>query len=174
MTSTPNGPSSIRGDSTPQTSPPTLGTDVRSGLTSAEAAARLERYGRNELEPETVVPAWRKLLAQLADPLIYLLLAAVAVSVVVWLAEGAEGVPYEALVIAVIVVLNAVLGYVQEARAEQAVAALQRMAAATASVVRGGREERIEAGGRGPRRRDCCSRRATPSAPTPASWRPPP
>jgi P-type Ca2+ transporter type 2C len=122
-----------------------LGTDVRSGLTSAEAAARLERHGPNELEPEAIVPAWRKLLAQFADPLIYLLLFAVVVSVIAWLAEGAEGVPYEALVIAVIVVLNAILGYVQEARAEQAVAALQRMAAATASVVRDGREERIEA-----------------------------
>jgi magnesium-transporting ATPase (P-type) len=54
-------------------------------------------------------------------------------------------VPYDAVVIAVIVVLNAVLGFVQEVRAEQAVAALQRMAAATATVVRGGREERISA-----------------------------
>jgi Ca2+-transporting ATPase len=122
-----------------------LGTDVGSGLTSAEAAARLARYGPNELEAAAAVPAWRKFLAQFADPLIYLLLAAVIVSVVAWVAEGAEGVPYEALVIAVIVVLNAVLGYVQEVRAEQAVAALQRMAAATASVVRDGREQRIAA-----------------------------
>ena len=53
--------------------------------------------------------------------------------------------PFEVIVISVIVVLNAVLGYVQEARAEQAVAALQRMAAATAGVVRDGREERIPA-----------------------------
>jgi magnesium-transporting ATPase (P-type) len=120
-----------------------LGTDVHRGLGTAEAAARLERYGPNELEPEARIPAWRKFLAQFADPLIYLLLAAVAVSVVAWIAEGAEGVPYEALVIAVIVILNAVLGYVQEARAEQAVAALQRMAAATAAVVRDGREDRI-------------------------------
>ena len=91
------------------------------------------------------MPAWRKLLGQFADPLIYLLLAAVVVSLVAWALEGAEGVPFEAIVILVIVVLNAVLGYVQEARAEQAVAALQRMAAATAGVVRDGREERIPA-----------------------------
>ncbi|HET6683374.1 MAG TPA: cation-translocating P-type ATPase [Gaiella sp.] len=120
-----------------------LGTDVRSGLTSAEATTRLGRYGPNELEPEAAVPAWRKLLAQFANPLVYLLLAAVVVSVTAWVAEGAEGMPYEALVIAIIVVLNAVLGYVQEARAEQAVAALQRMTAVTASVLRDGREERI-------------------------------
>jgi P-type Ca2+ transporter type 2C len=122
-----------------------LGTDLRVGLTSAEAAARLERFGPNLLDPAEAVPAWRKLLAQFADPLIYLLLAAVAVSLVAWIAEGADGVPYEAIVIGVIVVLNAVLGYVQEARAERAVAALQRMAAATAGVVRGGREMRIAA-----------------------------
>ena len=77
--------------------------------------------------------------------MIYLLLAAVAVSVVAWLAEGAEGVPYEALVIALIVVLNAVLGYVQEIRAEHAVEALQQMAAVTAGVVRDGREQRVPA-----------------------------
>ena len=122
-----------------------LGTDLHVGLTSAEAAARLERFGPNLLDPAPAVPAWRKLLAQFADPLIYLLLAAVAVSLVAWIAEGADGVPYEAIVIAVIVVLNAVLGYVQEARAERAVAALQKMAAATAGVVRDGREMRIAA-----------------------------
>ncbi len=120
-----------------------LGTDVRRGLGSAEAAARLARHGRNELRSAEVVPAWRKFLAQFADPLIYLLIAAVVVSVVAWAVEGADGVPYDAIVIAVIIVLNAVLGFVQEARAEQAVAALQRMASPTAGVVRDGREERV-------------------------------
>jgi P-type Ca2+ transporter type 2C len=122
-----------------------LGTDIGKGLTAAEAASRLRRHGPNELEAAAAVPAWRKMLGQLADPLIYLLLAAVVVSLVAWAAEGASGVPYEALVIAVIIVLNAALGYVQEARAEQAVAALQRMAAMSATVVRDGRAERIAA-----------------------------
>jgi magnesium-transporting ATPase (P-type) len=122
-----------------------LGADLDRGLDAAEAAARLERHGPNRLEPAAAVPAWRKLLAQLADPLVYLLLGAVAVSLVAWVADGAAGVPYEAIVIAVIVALNAVLGYVQEARAEQAVAALQRMAAAAATVVRDGREQRVAA-----------------------------
>ena len=97
------------------------------------------------LDPPERAPAWRKLLAHVEDPLIYLLLAAAAISVVAWFADGAEGVPYEAIVIAVIVVLNSLLGFVQEARAEQAVAALQRMAAATAGVVRDGRAQRIPA-----------------------------
>jgi potassium/sodium efflux P-type ATPase len=122
-----------------------LGTDLRRGLGGAEAAGRVSLYGPNVLEGARVVPAWRKFAAQFADPLIYLLIAAVAVSLVAWALEGAEDVPFDAIVIAVIVVLNAVLGYVQQARAERAVAALQRMAAATATVVRDGREERIAA-----------------------------
>ena len=122
-----------------------FGTDLDDGLGSGEAAARLERFGPNVLDPAEHVPAWRKLLGQFADPLIYLLLAAAAVSLAAWVAEGADGVPYEAIVIGVIVVLNGVLGFVQEARAEQAVAALQRMAAATAAVVRDGRAQRIPA-----------------------------
>ena len=122
-----------------------LGTDLDDGLDSTEAAGRLERFGPNVLDPAEQVPAWRKLLAQFADPLIYLLLVAAAVSVAAWVAEGADGTPYEAIVIAVIVVLNGLLGFIQEARAEQAVAALQRMAAATAAVVRDGRMQRIPA-----------------------------
>jgi P-type Ca2+ transporter type 2C len=120
-----------------------FGTDVARGLTSAEATARLQRFGRNELQSAEVVPAWRKLLVQFADPLIYLLIAAVAVSLVAWAVEGANAVPFDAIVIAVIIALNGVLGYVQEARAEHAVAALQRIAAATSGVRRDEREERI-------------------------------
>ncbi|HEU4526445.1 MAG TPA: cation-translocating P-type ATPase [Actinomycetota bacterium] len=123
-----------------------LGTDPGTGLTSAEAAERLERFGPNALEPEAEVPAWRKLLAQFADPLVYLLLAAVAISLVTWVIEGAHGVPFEAVVIAAILIANAVLGYVQEARAEEAVAALQRMAAPMSTVLRDGDQRRVPTG----------------------------
>ncbi len=122
-----------------------LGTHLDDGLTSAEARARLARAGHNRLDATAPVPAWRKLLAQLHDPLIYLLLAAVAVSIVAWGYEGAHGAPVEALVIAAILVGNAVLGFVQERQAERAVAALRRMAATTARVIRDGREARIAA-----------------------------
>jgi P-type Ca2+ transporter type 2C len=122
-----------------------LGTDPASGLGSAEAAERLARVGRNRLDPAAQVPAWRKLLAQFADPLIYLLLAAIVISVAAWALEGARGVPFEAMVIAVIVAANGVLGFVQERKAEQAVAALQRMAAPTATLLRDGRQVRIPA-----------------------------
>jgi Ca2+-transporting ATPase len=122
-----------------------LGTDPAHGLTGQEAAARLQRYGPNRLEAAARVPTWRKLLAQFADPLVYLLLVAVVISLVTWALDGADGAPFDALVILVILVGNAVLGYVQEARAEAAVAALQRMAAPTSSVLRDGVEQRIPA-----------------------------
>ena len=89
------------------------------------------------------MPAWRRFLEQFQDPLIYLLLAAVVISVVAWALEGADGVPVDALVIAAIVILNAIMGYVQEAKAADAVAALRRMIEVTSTVVRGGETVRI-------------------------------
>ena len=120
-----------------------LGTDLGRGLRAAEAAERLDRLGPNQLQATEPVPAWRKLAEQFRDPLVYLLLVAVAVSLVAWVIEGAGDVPFEVVVISLILVANAVLGYVQEARAEQAVAALQRMAASTAGVVRDGQALRV-------------------------------
>jgi P-type Ca2+ transporter type 2C len=120
-----------------------LGSEVLNGLTSVEASVRLERFGANELDDSKAVSKWRRFATQLADPLIYLLLAGVAVSFVAWVVEGHHGVPFEVIVILSIIVVNAILGYVQEARAEQAVAALQAMTAGMAGVVRDGREVRI-------------------------------
>ncbi len=120
-----------------------LGTNIRSGLTAEEAQDRLERHGRNELRAATTIPWWRRLLSQFQDPLVYLLLGAVVVSFVAWILERHEPVPIDAMVIAAIVVLNAALGYVQEARAADAVAALARMTAVTSSVVRDGVRRRI-------------------------------
>ncbi len=115
-----------------------LGTDLTTGLTAAEAADRFARDGANELLAEPAVPAWRRILAQLADPLIYLLLGAIVVSGAAWVIEGAHGFPFDVVVIAAIVALNAVIGYVQESRAAAAVAALATMAAPHATVVRDG------------------------------------
>ena len=122
-----------------------LETDLVCGLSAAEAARRCVADGPNEIIPVQPVPTWRKILGHFQDPLVYLLIVAVVVSLVVWLVEGAEGWPVDALVIAVIVVANAVLGYVQQARAEHAVEALQRLTAATATVVRDGRPQRVPA-----------------------------
>lgn len=57
------------------------------------------------------MPAWRKLLAQFVDPLVYLLVVAAAVSLVNWATEGTEGVPFEAFVIVAVLLANGVLGY---------------------------------------------------------------
>src|SRR5918998_1927285 len=115
-----------------------LGCDPRRGLSSEGARARLERYGPNELEAEKPVPAWRRFLAQFRDTLVILLLVATAISVGLWVYERDSALPYEGIAIFAIVLLNGALGYVQESRAERAVAALREMAAAEASVVRDG------------------------------------
>ncbi|WP_029214458.1 cation-translocating P-type ATPase [Kallotenue papyrolyticum] len=122
-----------------------LGSDAAHGLTTEEARRRLAQYGLNKLEAEQPVPAWRKFLAQFQEVLIILLLIAAAISLVVWLIERDEPLPYESLVIFAIVLLNGILGFVQEERAERAVAALRAMTADEASVVRDGRLQRVPA-----------------------------
>ena len=119
------------------------GTEPDTGLTSAEAARRLAEDGPNELDSVPPTPRWRKFLQQFNDPLIYLLFGAIAISLAAWYFEGMNGAPWDAIVIAAIVVLNAILGYTQEARAESAVEALQQMSAATSAVVRDGQVTRI-------------------------------
>ncbi len=120
-----------------------LGTDLERGLTLEEASRRLAAEGPNELRSAPPVPAWRRIFAQFQDPLVYLLLGAVAVSLLAWAIEGRAGWPVDAIVIALIVVLNAVLGYVQGAKASSAVAALARMTAVTSAVMRDGNVERV-------------------------------
>jgi len=124
-----------------------LSVDLERGLTSAEAARRLAGAGPNELRPAPPVPAWRRLLRQFEDPLVYLLLAAVVISLAVWTIEGRHGWPVDAIVIALVVAVNAVLGYTQEAKAESAVAALARMTAVTSAVMRDGQLGRIPSAG---------------------------
>ena len=115
-----------------------VGVDPTVGLSAAEAAARLARDGPNELRAKPLVPVWRRILAQFQDPLVYLLLVAIVISLVAWLAEGAHGAPVDVIVIAIIVIANAALGFVQESSAENAVAALAVMTAATSTVLRDG------------------------------------
>jgi len=109
------------------------------GLGGAEAAERLEAVGANTLEAEEDVSPWELFWRQVHNPLIYLLLGAAALSL-------AAGKTVDAGVIAGVVVLNTVLGFVQEWRAEGALAALRQMAAPHAVVVRDGEPQKIEAG----------------------------
>jgi len=120
-----------------------LGADLENGLTSPEASRRLAQDGPNKLRSAPRRPAWRRVLSHFHDPLVYLLLAAVAIALVAWVVEGSVGWPVDAIVIATIVLLNGVLGYVQEAKTEHAVAALARMTAATSAVLRDGHVLRV-------------------------------
>lgn len=118
-------------------------TDLTHGLTAAEAARRLAADGPNELRSAPRRPTWRRMLGQFNDPLIYLLIAAIVVALAAWFIEGRHGWPVDAVVIGVVVVLNAVLGWLQEAKAENAVAALARMTAVTSAVRRDGHLTRV-------------------------------
>jgi Ca2+-transporting ATPase len=120
-----------------------LGTDASRGLTDSEARSRLEKHGRNELAAEAPIPAWKKFMAQFRDVLVVLLLIAAAISAALWIYERDAALPYEAIAIFAVVLLNAVMGYVQETRAESAVAALRQMAAAHAHVIRDGEQNEI-------------------------------
>jgi Ca2+-transporting ATPase len=91
-------------------------------LSEAEARTRLDRHGRNELTAEKPVPGWRKFLAQFQDALVILLLIATAISAALWLLERESALPYEAIAIFAVVLLNAIMRYIQESRAESAVA----------------------------------------------------
>jgi Ca2+-transporting ATPase len=121
--------------------------DAQRGLAEADAAERLRRDGANELPPEPRVPTWRRFLAQFRGLLTALLLVATAVSLAVWWIERDAPVPYEALTILAIVLLNGILGFVQEARAEQAVAALRAMSAPAARVLRDGQARLVPSAG---------------------------
>ena len=122
-----------------------LGTDAQRGLADDEARARLERYGRNELATRHPVPAWRRFLAQFQDVLVILLLIATAISAGLWAFERDASLPYKAIAIFAIVLLNAVMSYIQESRAEAAVAALRTMSAADATAIRAGARRSVPA-----------------------------
>ena len=122
-----------------------LGSDAQHGLSESEARARLVKYGKNEIATEEPAPAWRKFVAQFQNVLVILLLIATAISAALWLYEGESALPYESIAIFAVVLLNAVMGYIQESRAEQAVAALRQMSAAHANVIRDGTRQSIPA-----------------------------
>lgn len=115
-----------------------LGTDAATGLSATEAARLLADNGPNELPSKPPVPAWKRFLSQFNDPLVFLLLGAIVISAIAWVLEGAHGVPVDSIVILAVVTLNAVLGFVQESKAADAVAALSEMTKATSTVLRDG------------------------------------
>ncbi|HHW15671.1 MAG TPA: cation-translocating P-type ATPase [Firmicutes bacterium] len=109
-----------------------LGSSAETGLSAAEVARRQEMYGRNELPETPPRPLWRMVLQQFKDALV-LILAAAAVS------AGFLGELQDAGLILAVVAINAVLGAIQEAKAEKSLAALKRLSRPTATVLREGR-----------------------------------
>ncbi|WP_234554403.1 cation-translocating P-type ATPase [Thermus caliditerrae] len=108
------------------------------GLSSEEARLRLKEYGPNALPEKPPEPLWRKFLRQFQSPLIYILLFALAVDLVLWGLEGAQGLPLESLAISAILLLNAGLGTLQEKRSEDALRRLKALAEPMAWVLRDG------------------------------------
>ncbi len=112
------------------------------GLTSEQAQKRLEENGKNRLEEGKKKSVIRRLLEQFADPMIIILIVAAAISGVTAAFEG--GFPSDVIIILFVVILNAILGVVQESKAEKAIEALQEMAAATSKVERDGKVMQIK------------------------------
>ena len=108
------------------------------GLAAAEAAARLERHGPNRLPPPPAVGPWKRFLRQFDNVLIYVLLASAATT-------AALGHPVDTAVILGVVLINAVIGYVQEGRAESALAAIRDLLSPHACVLRDGERREIAA-----------------------------
>jgi len=113
-----------------------LNTDPHQGLSDEEVRSRLEKYGYNELKKEEQVSPFTLFFNQFKNILILILLVAIGLSALV-------GEVVDAVIIAVIVVFCAVLGFIQEYRAERALEALKKMLSPTITGLRGGREEEI-------------------------------
>ena len=108
------------------------------GLSGAEAQKRLEKFGKNKLAEGKKVTLLQRFLKELADPMIIILIAAAAISGITAAYSGESFA--DVIIILIVVLINAVLGVVQESKAEKAIAALQEIAASTSKVLRDGHQ----------------------------------
>ena len=122
-----------------------LNTDAATGLSSAEVEKRREQYGANKLREKKKKTMIQRFFEQFKDVMILILIAAAAVSFVVICVEKNWGELFEPLLILLIVILNAIMGVVQESKAEHAMEALQSLSAPHTRVIRDGQEQIIEA-----------------------------
>ena len=121
-----------------------LDTDAE-GLSTAEATARLDEYGPNEIEREEPVDPLATLASQFRDVLIYVLVGAALLSVAVGVLPGVEPSYTDAALILAILLLNGVFGFVQDYRAERSIEALRAMSAPEAAVLRDGEPTTVDA-----------------------------
>ncbi|MBM6755721.1 cation-translocating P-type ATPase [Collinsella tanakaei] len=108
------------------------------GLTSAVAQQRLAEVGPNKLKEEEKTPLWKRFFEQMADPMVIMLIVAAVISAVTGMIQGEAEWP-DVVIIMAVVIINSVLGVAQEAKSEQALAALQEMSAAQSKVIRDGK-----------------------------------
>lgn len=135
----------------------TLKTNVEEGLSSEEANIRLEKYGRNELVEKKKVSWFRIFLSELNNPMIFVLFAAIAVTMGLSVYETIktiqEGLPFDfittgdwpdVIIILAVIIMNAVIGTVQEIKAETSLDALKKMSSPESTVLRDGKKMRIK------------------------------
>lgn len=122
-----------------------LKTDLKKGLSEQEAKSRLSQYGPNQLAQKKKKTTFQRFLDQFKDPMILILIAAAIISLVVSLLnhEGLKGL-FEPFLIVLIVIVNAMMGVLQEDKAEKALEALKNMSSPHARVIRDGREILVE------------------------------
>ena len=113
-------------------------TDAKRGLSSSEALNRLEKYGPNAIESSNKKSLAKKIIEQIVDPMVILLIVAAVVS-------AFTGDVVECVIIIAIVVINAIMSIIQEGKAEDSVAALQKMSSPEATVIRDGQRKHVKA-----------------------------
>ena len=131
-----------------------LKSNFNTGLTNDEAKERLKKYGKNKLEDKKKESIFVKFIKQFNDFMIIILIVASIISAVMAKIDG-SGDYIESIIIIAIVVLNAIMGLVQENKAEKSLEALQKMSAPTCKVIRDGKQEIIS--GEDVVIRRCCS-----------------
>lgn len=113
------------------------------GLSSLQAEERLQKNGPNELEAPPSLPMWKRFINQMKDPMIIILLIAALISGITTYYESvlsqSSAFPTDSMIILIVVIINAVLGVVQESKAEKAIESLQKMSASTSKVLRDGK-----------------------------------
>ena len=114
------------------------GTDAEAGLSSAEAASRQKKFGPNKLEEAEKTPLWIRFFQQMADPMVIMLIVAAIISAVTGAIQGEIDFA-DVIIIMTVVIINSALGVIQEAKSEEALAALQEMSAAQSKVIRDGK-----------------------------------
>ncbi|WP_374110241.1 HAD-IC family P-type ATPase, partial [uncultured Parolsenella sp.] len=115
-----------------------LGVTEEGGLSASEAASRLAKHGPNKLKEEEKIPLWIRFFQQMADPMVIMLIVAAAISAITGFIQGEPDFA-DVIIIMAVVVINSALGVIQEAKSEEALAALQEMSASQSKVIRDGK-----------------------------------